>query len=126
MDLVTLRTTLLITLSILLVVVLLRRFRRQVLANDLPAPQHAELLRLEVAYHPARLMAEVRLPEPQRIITGLVDHGHRPVHAWPEEGKDAGLHRLERMLPDALAAGDYYFEISTPTQRTVRRFRLQP
>lgn len=125
MDLVTLRTALLISLSILLVLVLYRRFRRRVLARDLPVPQHAELLRLQVAYHPARLVAEVRLPQAQRISTVLSDSAHAPIHQWPEADEAPGVRELERLLPE-LPEGTYHFELRTATQRTVRRFRLQP
>lgn len=125
MDLVTLRTALLITLSILLLIVLYQRFRRRVLARDLPVPRHAELVRLEVAYHPVRLLVVVELPEAQSIQVSLADERHEPLHHWPEERKDPGSHALELILP-ALPEGVYHFTLATATQRTVRRFRLQP
>lgn len=125
MDLVTIRTALLITLSVLLVLVVLRRFRRGVLAHDLPAPSHAELLALEVAYHPARLLAEIHLPNAQVLTTALSDQHHAALHQWPDEAASAGKRRIERTLPE-LPEGTYHFELSTATQRTVRRFRLQP
>lgn len=125
MDLVTLRTALLISLSVVLILVLFQRFRRKVMATELPAPMHAELLALEVAYHPARLLAEVRLPDDQVLKTRLHDADHRPVHAWPDERALGGHLHLERALPD-LAPGTYHFELATATQRTVRRIRLQP
>lgn len=124
MDLTTLRTALLITLSILLVVVLWQRFRRKVLANDLPAPLHAELRSLEVAYHPQRLFAELHLPDAQVLRTALSDDRHQPLHQWPDESAPSGNRMVERALPE-LADGTYHFELSTGTQRTVRRFRLQ-
>ena len=43
-DLDLLRNALLITLSILVLVLLFRRFRQRVLLRDMPAPRHAELL----------------------------------------------------------------------------------
>ncbi|MBK9177844.1 MAG: hypothetical protein IPM46_16230 [Flavobacteriales bacterium] len=126
MDLETLRTALLISLSVLLVVVLYQRFRRGVRANDLPVARHAELRSLAVAYHPARLLVEVRVPEMQRLMTGLSqDDRIRDAHQWPDEAFPAGTHRFERPLP-ALEPGEYHFELRTTTQRTVRRFRLQP
>lgn len=125
MDLVTLRTALLISLSMVLILVLFQRFRRKAMATELPAPLHAELLVLEVAYHPARLVVEVKLPDEQVLLTRLHDAEHRPVHAWPDERARGGRLHLERMLPD-LAPGTYHFELATATQRTVRRFRLQP
>lgn len=125
MDLVTLRTALLISLSVVLILVVYQRFRRRVMATELPAPMHAELLVLEVAYHPPRLLAEVRLPGDQVLLTRLHDAEHRPLHAWPDEPASGGDLRLERALPE-LAPGTYHFELATATQRTVRRFRLQP
>lgn len=125
MDLETLRTALLISLTLLLVVVLYQRFRRGVRANDLPVARHAELRSLEVAYHPARLLVVVHVPEPQRLMTGLSRNGQEEEHQWPEEAFPAGTHRFERPLP-TLAPGTYQFELRTATQRTVRRFRLQP
>lgn len=124
MDLITLRTILLITLSVLLVVVLYQRFKRKVKAEDLPAPTHAELRALDVAYHPARLLVLVHLPAEQALRTALTDADHRLIHAWPEEMLPCGNRRFERALPQ-LESGTYHFEVSTSTQRTVRRFRLQ-
>lgn len=125
MDLETLRTALLISLSVLLVVVLYQRFRRGVKANDLPVARHAELRALEVAYHPARLIVQVHVPEPQRLMTALSSDAMDEAYRWPEESFAAGAHRFERLLP-TLEPGEYNFELRTDTQRTVRRFRLQP
>jgi len=124
MDLITLRTALLITLSLLLLAVLFQRFRRKVKAEGLPSPSHAELRALEVAYHPARLLVQVHLPTGQDLRTTLSDEQHRALHVWPEEAATAGDLELERILP-ALETGIYHFELATATQRTVRRFRLQ-
>lgn len=123
MDLITLRTILLITLSVMLLIVLYQRFKRKVKAEDLPALAHAELRALEVAYHPARLLVHVHLPDDQALFTELSDDEHRKIHAWPEELLHRGERRIERELPK-LESGTYHFEISTATQRTVRRFRL--
>lgn len=125
MDLITLRTALLITLSILLVIVMWQRFRRSVMAKDLPAPQHAELIKLEVAYHPVRLIAVIHLPSAQRIATSLADEKHQRITSWAEETLEAGTHRIERSLPE-LSEGSFHFEVATATQRTIRRFRHQP
>lgn len=124
MDLHSLRTALLITLSILLVVVLLRRFRRRVLAKDLPVNSHAELLKLEVAYHPARLRVQLHVPQDQIVHTALLDVADHHVHTWVEVPLSAGLHTIERILPE-LIDGLHHFEMRTTTQRTVRQFRLQ-
>lgn len=124
MDLHILRTTLLITLSILLVVVLLRRFKRRILARDLPVNSHAELLRLEVAYHPARLRVEIRVPTSEIVHTGLLGADQKHAHTWTEEPVEAGTHIIERALPP-LMDGVHHFEMRTTTQRTVREFRLQ-
>lgn len=125
MELENIRTALLVTLSVLLVIVLFQRFRRKVMANDLPAPSHAELLSLQVAYHPPRLLVEVHVPQPQRLATALVHADGLALHPWPDESLLTGTHRLERDLPD-LEEGEYHFEMRTATQRTVRRFRHQP
>lgn len=122
-DLLNVRTALLITLSILLVVILWRRFRQRVVANDMPAPLHAELLDLELAYHPARLHVHLSMPVDQDISTALLDVDHKTIHRWPSERLSAGQHRKERVLPE-LADGPYYLELSTDTQRTIRQFRL--
>lgn len=123
-DLLNLRTALLITLSILLVVVLWRRFRSHVLANDVPAPVHAELVRLEVAYHPSRLHVVLSMPSEQRVTTGLLDQGHQSIHSWNDKRLLPGEHTLELPLP-MLVDGAYFLELTTSTQRTVRQFRLQ-
>ncbi len=124
MDIITLRTALLITLSILLVFILLRNFRRRVMARDLPVNSHAELLDLQVAYHPARLVVLLRIPEDQIVHTGLVDPLDHHVHTWGERPIKAGTHTLEYALP-VLTDGAHHFEMRTTTQRTVRQFRLQ-
>lgn len=123
-DLLNVRTALLITLSVLLVAILWRRFRQRVLANDMPAALHAELLGVELAYHPARLHVHLKVPGPQEIRTALLDAEHRVLHHWPHDVLPEGSHRVERDLP-LLADGVYHLEISTTTQRTVRQFRLQ-
>lgn len=119
-----LRITLLISLSLLLVAVLYRRFRRQVLARELPAPLHAELTGLQVEYHPARLRVEVSMPARQELHPRLVTREHKPLHAWSTLTLAAGEHAFELALPP-MEAGEHYFELATSTQRTVRVFRLQ-
>jgi hypothetical protein len=124
MDLLLLRKALLITLSILLVLVLWRRFRRAVMLRELPVAQHAELLSLEVAYHPARLIAQVVLPSAQGLRLRVLDSEHRPLQEWPEQPMAAGKHLLERPL-EAIPAGNYHLEVASATQRTLRRFSLK-
>ncbi len=123
-ELLTLRTALLITLSILLVAVLWRRFKRTVMANDMPAPMHVELVRLEVAYHPPRLHVVLSVPSEQHIATGLLDHGHTHIHGWQDKKLAPGVHTLELPLP-TIVDGAYFLDLTTATQRTVRQFRLQ-
>jgi hypothetical protein len=119
-----LRLTLLISLVLLLVAVLWRRFKRKVIAEDLPAPQHAELTDLQVAYHPARLRVEVSMPSRQELHPGLVDRDHNPLHGWSKVILAPGTHVIELELP-VLADGEHFFQLATSTQRTVRVFRLQ-
>jgi len=120
----TLRITLLISLSILVVAMLYRRFRMKVMARDLPAPLHAELMDLQVAYHPARLRVVVDMPARQELFPRLVDRDHRAWHAWPALTLAKGEHAFELDLP-TLADGEHFFELATSTQRTVRVFRLR-
>lgn len=123
-DLDTFRLALTITLAILLLLVLFRRFKRRTLAADMPAPQHAEIRSLEVAYHPARLLVVLHMPATQQVHTGLLNAANEPLVEWPAETLPAGVHRLERSLVGQ-GEGDYHLEVRTVTQRTLRRFRLQ-
>lgn len=119
-----LRTALLISLSILLVAVLYKRFRRAVMLRDLPAPMHAELVRVEVMYHPSRLRVHLSVPMEQEIHPAMLSEAHTPLHRWPSRRVARGEHVLEL---DLAGHGDglYFFELSTATQRTERRFKLQ-
>ncbi|HQX29394.1 MAG: hypothetical protein IPI00_05095 [Flavobacteriales bacterium] len=123
MDIQNIRTALIVTLSVLLVVVLWRRFKRGVLAKDMPAPLHAELINLQVQYHPARLHVVVKVPSNQTIRTNLLDGAHNPLHAWADVDMKPGESTIELALP-AAADGQYHLEMCTDTQRTVRQFRL--
>ena len=122
-DLDTLRTVLLITLSILVVGMLFVRFRQRTLANDLPVLQHAELIELQVAYHPARIRVVVNMPNGQTLHCALLDTQHQLLHRWPDRELRPGRHVLEHELENQ-ADGEYCFELSTATQRTLRNFRL--
>jgi len=123
-DLLNVRTALIVSLSVLVLLILWRRLRQHILAKDMPAPLHAELLALDLAYHPARLLVRLKVPGEQLISTRLLDHAHAPMHAWEDVHLAVGDHELERALP-SLADGTYFLEMATSTQRTVRQFRLQ-
>lgn len=124
MDLTTLRSALLITLSILVLFLLFKRFRRSVLQKDVPAINHAELLSLDVQYHPSSLRVVMKMPKGELLHMALLDQGHTPLHTYAGERLPEGVHQMVRELP-ALIDGSYFFEIRTATQRTVRGFRLQ-
>lgn len=123
-DLDDLRIALLISLSVLAAIMIYRRFQRRTMLRDRPAPSHAELIGLEVAYHPPRVRAWVKIPSDRSIGTSLLDEHHARLHEWPAAELRAGEHWIERPLVDR-ADGLYHFELSSGTQRTVRRFRLQ-
>ncbi|HEX2617032.1 MAG TPA: hypothetical protein VHL57_05775 [Flavobacteriales bacterium] len=119
-----LRYALLISLSILLLVVLYRRFKRYVMMRDLPAPLHAELVRVEVMYHPTRLRVELSVPNDQEVFPAVLTEHHAPLHGWPTQAMLRGQHVLE--LPfEGRADGVYFFELATFSQRTERRFILR-
>lgn len=120
----TFRNALLISLIILLVVMLYRRLKQRVLARDLPAPMHAELVRLEVMYHPARLRVEFTLPKEQRIHPALLSDTHQHLHAWASEEIPSGTRIMELPLTDR-TDGAYFFQLATDSQRTERRFILR-
>ena len=124
MDLVTLRTALLITLSILLVVIVYRRFRHRVMLRDLPVVSHAELIALHVAYHPARLHVLIKVPTKQELRMHVLSVEHEQVHTWPSNAQGPGEVQVELELPE-IPDGTYNLEMATATQRTVRQFRLQ-
>lgn len=123
-DLVTLRTALIITLSIMAVVMGWIRFRQWILLRDIPVIKHAELEGLDVSYHPERLHLVVRVPTEQTLSTVLLDAAHKPLFQWEDLVLKAGRHTYELKLPE-LADGNFHLEINTATQRTERSFRLQ-
>ena len=119
-----LRVALLISLSILFVAMMWRRFKRRVMENERPVVSHAELLALQVEYHPERLRVEVLLPAAEELRSAMLDMDHRVLQHWPAEKKNVGTHVLE--LPIGYATdGEYYYELATTSQRTVRKFRLK-
>ncbi len=123
-ELDNIRLALIISLSILLVLVLWRRFKGRVVASDMPVPLYAELVAVEVEYHPARLRVVIAVPHAQTIHTSLLDTSHARRHDWADMALQRGDSTVNLVLP-SLADGDYYLEMRTSTQRTVRRFRLQ-
>jgi hypothetical protein len=119
-----LRLTLLISLAVLTVILLWRRFKQRVMARDLPAPLHAEVLSVQVAYHPDRLRVELALPAPQEVYTALLDAEHRTTHSWPARELSEGTHVVELPL-DGRQDGVHLLELATSTQRTIRRFTIR-
>lgn len=122
-ELENIRNALIITLSLVLLVLLFRRFKRYVKERDVPQVLHAELLQLHVAYHPARLLLELRAPEPVELHFALLNEAHTTIHHWHTSTAPTGVSTLELQLP-AVADGTYFVEMRTHTQRTVRQFRL--
>lgn len=119
-----LRTALLISLSLLFVAMVFRRFKRKAMNEERPVASHAELLALHVEYHPERIRAEVLLPGPEEMRPAMLDMGHRLLQNWPTLSKETGTHVLELPIGPA-PDGEYYFELATSSQRTVRKFRLK-
>jgi hypothetical protein len=124
MSLDQIRLTLLISLGILFLVLLFRRFKRKTMERDLPAVQHMELLTLEVMYHPTRLRAEVSVPRPQEFEFAMLDLEHAPLFEWPPQ-RVKEKHAVLELPVEGHADGDYYFQLSTNGQRTIRRFTLR-
>ena len=120
-----LRITLLVSLAILLIVIVWRRFKQRTVAHELPVRAHAELITLQMRYHPPRLRVEVIMPDAERIRPAMLDLHHGPVHHWPEIDLAAGSHILEFPL-NGHTVGDHYFELATGSQRTVRKFSVIP
>ena len=119
-----LRIALLISLSLLFIAMVWRRFKLKTMRDELPVPLHAELLALHVEYHPVRLRAEVSLPLAEELRPAMLDAMHGQVQAWGGQRKGPGTHVLELPIGD-VPDGEYYFELATSSQRTVRKFRLQ-
>ncbi|MBP8823335.1 MAG: hypothetical protein KBH07_06805 [Flavobacteriales bacterium] len=120
----TFRTALLITLSILVVFLLVQRFKKHWRQHHMPIPRHMELLALEVVYHPTLLRITMAVPAPGELFPALLSAGHERLHAWPPVQLDKGEHVLELALDPGLD-GAFFFEISTGTQRTERRFLVR-
>lgn len=118
------RLTLLISLTILVLVLLYKWFKRRVMMHDLPTPVHAELVSVEVMYHPSVLRVEVVMPRKEELFPAMLSSVHAPLRHWDTVVVDQGRHVLELPL-DAHGAGTYYFELATTGQRTERRFTLR-
>ncbi|HEY0979169.1 MAG TPA: hypothetical protein VGE21_16980 [Flavobacteriales bacterium] len=118
------RIGLLISLSLLLLAVAYRRFRRHVIAKHMPVKQHAELLDLTVAYHPTRLRAEIMVPEPQELVPTMLDGGHVLEHTWNTIHLKPGQHVVEFPLGEG-RSGEHYFHLASHSQSTVRKFTVR-
>ena len=120
----TLRITLLLSLSLLFIYMLAKRFKQKVMAKELPIASHAELLSVQVLYHPARLRMEVLLPSSEVLRPSVLDTEHVLVHKWEVTSHGNGKHVLELSLID-VSYGDYFLELATSSQRTVRKFSVK-
>ncbi|HMN06212.1 MAG TPA: hypothetical protein PKD45_10830 [Flavobacteriales bacterium] len=118
------RTALLITLSILVVVILVRRFKQYIRLHHLPVPQHVKVLDVQVLYHPARVRVAMDLPEVAQVHPAMLNAHHAPLKQWTSVQMEKGNHVLELQLDHGLE-GVFYLEIATDTQRTVRRFTVR-
>lgn len=121
----TFRTALLITLCLLVLIILYKRFKRYWYKHQMPVPRHLELQTLEVAYHPAMLRVALSVPAEVELYPALLAANHERLHAWPAQRLGPGEHVLELTLESGLA-GTYVFEVATNTQRTERRFMVRP
>lgn len=119
-----LRTALLITLAILVVVILYRRIKEYMRRHHLPIPQHVKLLELQVEYHPRRLRVVVEAPKGAEIQFSMLSAEHAHLDRWPVVQVPKGELVLELPL-DVARKGIFYLEVATDTQRTERRFTLR-
>ncbi len=119
-----LRTTLLITLAILVVVIAFRRYRRYILLKHLPVAQHVRLESIEVAYHPERLRVQLELPVGTEVFTAMLGSDHVLLKKWPAMHMPKGTQLLELPL-EAGQQGVFFLEVATGTQRTERRFTVR-
>lgn len=115
------RTTLIVTLSILVLLLAARRFRQYVKRYHSPVPQQMELLAIEVTYHPLVLRVQVSVPREEELLLAMLSDVHAPHSSWPSVRLAKGDHVLELPLSEE-ADGTYFFELASHTQRTERRF----
>lgn len=124
MDLSTLRWVLLVSLSITLLFVWYRRFRVNTLSKEVPVVKHAELTRIDVAYHPERLKLSMTVPRTQEMHAAVLDEGWNEVKQFP-------AHLLEQGRPEwvleisGLRPGRYYVRLTSSGQSTERMFILR-
>lgn len=118
------RTALLITLSILVVVIVVRRFKLYVRTHLQPVPQQVHLKAVEVMYHPLRLRIAFHLPAAEAVSPALLGHGHARLRQWPTALLEAGDHALELPMEE-VPEGHYSIELATGSQRTERRFTVR-
>lgn len=118
------RTALLITLSILVVVIVVRRFRQYVRIHLHPVPQQVHLRAVEVMYHPLRLRIALHLPAAEAVSPALLGQDHSLLRTWPAKHLQAGDHALELPMEE-VPEGHYSIELATGTQRTERRFTVR-
>ena len=83
------RLTLLISLTVLVIVLLFKWFKRRVMMHDLPTPIHAELVSVEVMYHPLMLRVEVSMPKKEELFPAMLTDAHQPLHNCPVLAVDA-------------------------------------
>lgn len=119
----TLRTTLLITLAILVAVIIYRRVRYYIRVHHLPVPQEMRVVLMEVMYHPTTLRVVLFIPLPCKVVPEILDSRHEQLISWPTQELEIGEHVLELPM-DGHQEGTYYFNLSTATQRTQRRFSI--
>lgn len=117
----TLRTTLLISLALLVVIIAIRRYKQYIKVHHTPVPRHAELLEVEVAYHPPRVRVLVRLPKEEEVFPAVLAADHTRMSTWPPMRLAAGSHEIEFPLAPE-ADGVLHFELGSSSQRTERRF----
>src|SRR5690606_19157260 len=115
------RLTLLITLSILLLVSLVRPLKQHIRIHHMPVPQHVELQHVEVMCHPVLLRVQMNMPRAEEVFPAMLTQAHAPVRSWPAVRMEKGEQVLELPL-EAGTEGTFFFEIATATQRTERRF----
>lgn len=120
-----LRTALLITLAILVVVILVRRVKQYMRQHHLPIPQQVKLVEMQVEYHPLRLRVVVKVPVAGTGVQFAVLSQERArLKQWPSTEVPQGEQVVELPL-EAGQPGVFFLEVATDTQRTERRFTVR-
>jgi hypothetical protein len=118
------RLALLISLTVLVLVLAYKWFKRRTVVRDMPVPIHAQLVSVEVMYHPMVLRVEVEMPCREELFPAMLSEVHAMLHQWPAMAVGQGRHILE--LPLSADPGrTYYLELATANQRTERRFTIR-